>query len=96
MLDQIKKAAKQTALAEVPARVMYGTVTAVSPLTVMVDSRFELTAPALVAPRPPRDHRHAHGTEKTGEDDLAGFEAGDQLVLLRNQGGQQYFIIGRV
>lgn len=83
MFKQIKRVAQQTTRAEAPAMVLFGTVTEVSPLTVMVDSRFPLTGPALVPLRPP-----------TGGN-APQFETGDQLALLRNQGGQQYFIIGR-
>lgn len=48
MLEQMKKIARQSADAAVPMALMFGTVTAVSPLTVRVDSRFDLSGAALL------------------------------------------------
>lgn len=83
MLDQIKRVATQTAEAGVPARFLFGEVTAAEPLKIMVDSRFEISGEMIVVPR------------ASGEGGV-GLAAGDRVVLLRNQGGQQYLVLGRV
>lgn len=82
MLEQIKQISRQTGEAETPTRFLFGTVTKLSPLTVFVDSRFYLSGPGLA------ELRRAEGGEPLAE--------GDKVVLLRNQGGQQYLILGRV
>lgn len=83
MLEQIKRISKQTGEAETPTRFLFGTVTKLSPLTVFVDSRFYLSSAALVR-------------LKESEQAAGALAIGDKVVLLRNQGGQQYLILGRV
>ena len=82
MLEQIKQISRQTGEAETPTRFLFGTVAKPSPLTVFVDSRFYLSGPGLLELKGPE------GGEPLAE--------GDKVVLLRNQGGQQYLILGRV
>lgn len=72
ILDTMKKIAEQSQNAAVPAAFLFAQVTAVSPLVVRVDNRFDLPASALVVLK-----------EKDG-DPLA---VGDKLALLRNHGG---------
>lgn len=87
MLSQIKRVAAQTAEAGAPARFLFGEVTAADPLKIMVDSRFEISGDMLAVTREFR----AGTMVKT-----APMTAGDKVVLLRNQGGQQFLVLGRV
>ena len=80
MLEQIKKIARQSDECAVPAMVLYGTVTGLDPLRVRVDNRFELGERALTLLR---------GTRES-------LEAGDGLALLRNRGGQEFLVLGRL
>lgn len=80
ILDTMKKVAERTQNASVPAAFLFGQVTAVAPLVVRVDNRFDLTAETLV-------------TLKSGGDPLA---VGDKLALLRNHGGQSFLVLGKV
>lgn len=167
MLTQtIKKVARQTQQAADPAAFLFGQVTSLAPLTVMVDNRFPVSAPALVVMRgfragdevdhihdisphahqvpaaatdstdqpahthqvpaaktekaEPGDHqhdikardtaaagqhthRHQIAARQTGALGLQtaggwhlGLQVGDKVVLLRNDGGQQFLVLGRV
>lgn len=111
MLELMKQIANQTGEAMVPARFLFGTVTKTDPLTVFVDNRFPLSSPALVVLRELNGHTHAvpqSGTEAanghshlvpqniTEKENTAGLTEGDKVVLLRNQGGQSYLILGRI
>lgn len=79
--ETIRKMAASTEEAGGPAAFLYGQVVEPEPLRVMVDSRFELSAAFLVVPQ----HIAA-----------AGLAAGDGLVLLRNRGGGEYLVLGKV
>lgn len=94
-----------------PARFLFGTVSKTDPLTVFVDNRFPLSGPALVVLREllghthvvPQlrtesadGHTHAVPQNVTEKENTAGLSVGDEVVLLRNQGGQSYLILGRV
>ena len=80
MLEQIKKIARQSDECAAPAMVLYGTVTGLDPLRVRVDNRFELGE---------RDLTLLRGTRES-------LEAGDGLALLRNRGGQEFLVLGRL
>ncbi len=70
MLEIMKKVARQTARADAPACWMFGTVTALAPLTVCVDGRFYLSGAPLVVLRELLGHSHgvaAHQVDAAGE-----------------------------
>ena len=123
LIDTIKKAAKQTIDAGMPAAVLYGTVTAVDPVVVRVDNRFDVSGDALMIPKTLREgayssHRHrgfdqedspkteeAEGHDHAlqeddwtrkddGSEDYYGLKAGDAVALLRDHGGQRFFVLG--
>lgn len=48
LLETMKQVAEQTGNVNVPAAFMFGTVTAVSPLTIRVDNRFDISGDAIV------------------------------------------------
>lgn len=108
LLNLIKRAAAEAVDASNPVQVLYGEVIAADPLAVQVDQRFILTTEFLVVPEGLApytvDLRHSHGYDgSTTGSALAdpvvirrGLEAGDKVILLRTQGGQQYVILDRV
>ena len=133
MLETMKKIAQQTNEAATPADFMFGTVTKIGPVQILVDNRFYIDESVLVIPRELRKdeayrththkipgHTHsvpAHSTgpagegphshnvlaqttsEKeleTSEEVYSGLQVGDKVILLRNYGGQEYLVIGRV
>lgn len=75
---------KQVALGAVeqakPVSVLFGTVSKVSPLEVVVDQRFSLSADFLIVP----------------ERLSTGIETGDKVILLRVQGGQDFIVMDKV
>lgn len=132
LLETMKQVAGQTQNVNVPAAFMFGTVTAVSPLTIRVDNRFDISGDAIVLTKefkagyyPTHKHTGFDGSPTTqsrsggaGDASFAshdhvlksdyqtnsdekseyyyGLAAGDRVVLLRNQGGQSFLVLGRV
>lgn len=108
LLELIKRAAQDAVAASQPVQVHIGTVLSAEPLRVQVDQRFILPAAALVVPESltqyevdlSHGHQYAGGT--TGEALTEpvvirrGLAAGDQVLLLRVQGGERYVILDRV
>jgi hypothetical protein len=91
-----------------PVTIVYGEVTQINPLEVNVDQRFTLSEDFLIVPEQLTSyeidlkHTHSYSNGTTGESLVEkvvirrGLEAGDKLLLLRVQGGQQYIIFDRV
>ena len=107
MLEELKKVVKQTEEANVPARFLFGEVKKLSPLTVLVDNRFYLSPPALVVLKEMYGHivpghstevasNHSHGVMQFDSNIAEALKVGDKGVLLRNYGGQEYLILGRL
>lgn len=133
MLETMKKIAQQTNEAATPAAFMFGTVTKINPVQILVDNRFYIDESVLVIPRELRKdeaykththkipgHAHSipsHSTGSAGEDShshnvpaqnttekeletseeiYSGLQVGDKVILLRNYGGQEYLVMGRV
>ena len=80
MIKIIKQAAVEAVEASAPVQVLFGTVESASPLTVRVDQRFTLSKEFLVVPE-----RLANT-----------FDVGENVLLLRMQGGQKYVILDRI
>ena len=135
--EAVKLAAGAQRSASKPAAWMFGEVLAVSPLRILVDSRFEVGADQVVLMREfvagqyaththginPHTHTvpqhstetadgHAHsilqqateGTAlttdptplQTATEVYTGLLVGDKVVLLQNEGGQKFLVLGRV
>lgn len=108
LLDLIRKAGAEAVAASNPVHVLSGEVIATDPLAVQVDQRFVLPAEFLLVPERLTQYEvnlsHIHGYQGawTGEALTQpvvirrGLAAGDRVLLLRVQGGQQYVILDRV
>lgn len=108
MLQLIKQAAHEAIETGKPVALLFGTIINTNPLKVNVDQRFTLDPDFLLVPesltRLELDLRHHHSTgEGTTDDGLTesivirpGLQAGDRVMLLRMQGGQQYLILDKV
>lgn len=81
MIESIKRIALETIEASQPVQIIFGTVNSVSPLIILVDNRIELTSEFFVM------------TETIQQ---KGLLVGNNLVLIRYQGGQQFLIIDKV
>jgi hypothetical protein len=132
MLEILKKISETTNESGSPTMWFFGKVTAKSPLTIRVDSRFDIGEAQLVVPKELRagyyiTHKHTgfkdspstveasggsgeaafashshtlKNTYQTNTDETSeyyyGLDVGDKVILLRNAGGQQFLVLGRV
>lgn len=81
LLNIIKKAAVEAIAASQPMDFCFGKVKKVSPLKISVDQKLELGSAQLVL------------TEHISK---ASLKKGDEVVLLKKKGGQQYLVFDRV
>ncbi|GAA3410390.1 DUF2577 domain-containing protein [Paenibacillus hodogayensis] len=94
LLDVLKQAGVGAVEATNPVAVQYAVVTGIGPLTVRVDQRFTLDEDFLVVPEHLTEYKV---TLEQGEVLIRrGLQAGDKLMLMRVQGGQQFVVLGRV
>lgn len=106
----IKRAAIDAVDAEKPTSFLHGTVVSASPLKVQVSDRLILTADVLIIPESLTNHdvivemewdteeESLHEHEIKGTKILKiknALQTGDKVILARNVGGQQFFIIDR-
>lgn len=107
MIDSIKKIAGSVGNATPPCTFLFGTVVSTEPLSVQVDSRFFVGESALVIPRHLREgehNSHKHKVIYAGAEFFTeeknetyyGLHTGDKLALLREYGGQRFFVLGVV
>lgn len=94
MLEAIKKAALDAITASNPVNIMFGDVRLLSPLTVNVDQRFNLTADFLIISETLTRYEITIGS--TQYVIREGLKVGDKVILLRMQGGQKYLIVDKV
>ena len=109
MIDSIKKIVGSVGNAAPPCTFLFGTVVSTEPLSVQVDNRFFVGESALIIPQHLRSgeyncHKHKIVcrytgaeifTEEKGET-YSGLKSGDKLALLREHGGQRFFVLGVV
>lgn len=91
MLDAIKQAAKEAVDASKPVALMNGIVISIDPLKVNVEQRLTLEADFLIQTDATKELKIT-----IGDADYVvrqGLQAGDKVILLRAQGGQQYVIL---
>lgn len=81
-----------------PADVMSGTVITSAPLKIKVEQRFDIASAQLIVPEHLTDRiveveiDGAHRTMKIYD----GLKIGQQVVLIRQQGGQKFLVADRV
>ncbi|WP_410769574.1 DUF2577 domain-containing protein [Fontibacillus sp. BL9] len=106
--EKIKQLGADAVNATQPLAVIFGTVTKIKPVEILIDQRFTIDEDFLIVPeqltRYEIDLKHKHGT--SGEDTKEalkekivireGLKAGDPVLLLRVQGGQKYVIWDKV
>lgn len=111
LLKTIKQASAEAVEAGKPANVCFGKVLTVSPLSVLVDQKMTLTAAFLVLSRNVTNYSttaavswetgsadgHSHTVNGTKAITVNNaLKAGDEVILIRMQGGQRYVIIDRI
>lgn len=81
-----------------PADMMSGTVIAVSPLKIKVEQRFDISSAQLIVPEHLTDHTvdaELDGAKKKMKI-YSGLKTGQQVALIRQQGGQKFLVTDRV
>lgn len=108
LLNTIKRAGLGAVESANPVAIMMGKIKSVNPLEVAVDQRLTLSEDFLIVPESlikyeiDVKHSHSYSNGTTGEAlpqkllIRRGLEAGDIVLLLRYQGGQQFVILDRV
>lgn len=106
--DTIKRLGAGAVEAGNPVAVMFGKVTKTNPLEINVDQRFTLDEDFLIVPEQltryevDLKHKHTTSSEDTGEALTEkvvireGLKSGDNVLLLRVQGGQKYVVLDKV
>lgn len=95
LLESIKKAGAAAYAAGNPLAVMVGKVIQINPLEVNVDQRFTLSEDFLIIP----ESLVKYEIELQTSEKLVirtGLEAGDAVLMLRVQGGQQFVVLDKV
>ncbi|MGG1635005.1 DUF2577 domain-containing protein [Paenibacillus sp. FSL K6-3182] len=95
LLESIKKAGAAAYAAGNPLAVMVGKVIQINPLEVNVDQRFTLSEDFLIIP----ESLVKYEVELQTSEKLVirtGLEAGDAVLMLRVQGGQQFVVLDKV
>lgn len=94
----IKRAALEAVEAGKPAQIAYGSVINEKPLQVKVSEKLILTSEVLIVPEYLTDHEITMETSTGSEITYMvknALKTGDQVVMIRNRGGQNYLIIDR-
>lgn len=98
LMKAIKRAAVEAVKATKPVEVCFGKVTEKAPLKILVEQKMILGEAQLVLSRNVTDHVTYSG--RAGGDIQTeirnGLAAGDEVILLRQQGGQKYIVVDRV
>jgi hypothetical protein len=93
LLSLVKQAAVEAVKASNPVALLTGTVTNENPLEVRVDQRFTLPADFLIVPHSLRRQELSIGGASYVISE--GVQGGDNVLLLRVQGGQKYILLDR-
>lgn len=108
LVNAIKQITMNLNEAEHPVAIMFGTVTKVQPLEILVDQRLLLDEDFFVLTeqltRCEIDLKHNHNTKGDPTQEALtekiiireGLKEGDGVLLLRMQGGQQYVVLDKV
>ena len=89
----IKKTALDAVDASKPVRVCYGNVTSAAPLRISVEQKLPLEEEDLVLSRNVMDLEAE--VEEKRITIKNGLTAGDSVILIREQGGQKYLVVGK-
>lgn len=89
----IKKAAMEAWEAAKPVQVCYGAVTSIFPLQILVEQKLPLEEEDFVLSKNVMDTV----AEMEGKQAIIknGLAVGDHVILIREQGGQKYVVVGK-
>ena len=106
LVESMKKAALDAMNNTNPCCIMYGKVTSTSPLKIQVNTKLILEATQLVLTKHLTNHTiptsgstgtregHSHGIGSLTLNNA--LKVGDEVILIRQAGGQEYIVFDRV
>lgn len=97
-LNVIKKAAMDAINASQPSDFCFGKVTSVSPLKISIEQKLTLGVAQLVLTRNVTDFKTTIeiNSEKKQITIHNGLQLNDEVVLIKQKGGQRYLVLDRV
>lgn len=111
LVNAMKRASSEARKASQPSDVMFGTVVSASPIKIQVSQKLTLSSMQLVVPRSLTKYKlsmtydfdcseseeHTHDIKGTTEVTIDNsLKSGDRVVLIRQEGGQKYFVMDKV
>ena len=111
LLNVMKRASESARKANQPADIMFGTVVSASPIKIQVSQKLTLSSMQLVVPRSltkytlsmtydfgcSETEEHTHELKGTTEVTIDNsLQTGDRVVLIKQDGGQKYFVMDKV
>ena len=99
LLNIIKKAAIEAVNASQPSDFCYGKVTSVSPLKISIEQKMTLGVAQLVLTRNVTDFKTKVSDELGYKKEMTihnGLQVGEEVVLMKQKGGQKYLVLDRV
>jgi predicted nucleotide-binding protein (sugar kinase/HSP70/actin superfamily) len=99
LLQVMKQSAKETNNALCPVQVCYGKVISLDPFKIQVDQKITLKKPQLIFTKGVTDYEITYSippnTERYKRKIHNALKVGEEVILLRQQGGQKYIILDR-
>lgn len=111
LVRAMQQVSSDATAAGAPATIMSGTVISGKPLKIKVEQRFEIGGSMLIVPEHLTDHEIRVTVRSapidSGDDSVqysgemivtvhGGLQSGDNVQLIRQQGGQKFLVIGKV
>lgn len=95
LVETLKKAAVEAVEAKKPVNVCFGAVVSAAPLKINVGQKMKLGEKQLVLSRNVTDFKVTSAS--SGETTVYnGLVAGDEVILIRQQGGQKFIVLDRI
>ena len=98
LLNIVKKAAVEAVEAQKPSDFCFGKVTSTSPLKISVEQRMTLGSAQLVLTKSVTDYK-IQITDDGEKKEITihnALQTGDEVILLKQKGGQKYLVLDRV
>ena len=98
LLRAIKKSAVEAVEASKPTAIVFGKVISTAPLQISVGQKLTLGKAQLILSRNVTDHAVLHSSEGQSRAVTVhnGLVSGEDVILVRMQGGQQFVVMDRV
>ena len=99
LVKAMKRAALEAVEASKPVNVCFGQVVSASPLQINIEQKMILGKAQLILSRNVTDFKTMVTVQLETEKEITihnALEVGDEVILIRQQGGQKYIVIDRI